>query len=201
MVQEQSRSEKTRELIINSARKVFLEKGYAETSTRNIADVAGITQPAMYHHFNDKEAVYLEVVNRVGKDVREVIGQGVLKPRLQPLNRIDEITKNLFDIHPKGVGIFIHESYAHLSPAGQRKLGMLYRMYYLDPLTGYFNLPEVKLRKEVLPDEAADILIYSLNAMFSSFYRIGGQSISTRDKGKLSLRLILFGIAEEPDEQ
>jgi hypothetical protein len=35
--------------------------------------------------------------------------------------------------------------------------------------------------------------------MFSSFYRVGGSSISSRDKGKLSLKLVLFGIAEEQD--
>ncbi len=39
---------KTRTAIMETATKLFLKKGYALTSTRDIAKEIGITQPALY---------------------------------------------------------------------------------------------------------------------------------------------------------
>lgn len=38
--------EKTRQAILKTATKLFLQKGFGETSTRDIAKQIGITQPA-----------------------------------------------------------------------------------------------------------------------------------------------------------
>ena len=39
--------EKTRQAILKTATKLFLQKGFGETSTRDIAKQIGITQPAL----------------------------------------------------------------------------------------------------------------------------------------------------------
>ena len=49
---------KTRKAILRTATKLFLENGFNGTSTRDIAKHIGITQPALYHHFSDKEVLY-----------------------------------------------------------------------------------------------------------------------------------------------
>ncbi|HEM1877482.1 TPA: helix-turn-helix transcriptional regulator, partial [Listeria monocytogenes] len=38
----------TRRKILNTARDLFMEKGYRAVSTREIAKIANITQPALY---------------------------------------------------------------------------------------------------------------------------------------------------------
>ena len=45
----------TQEKILKEANRLFMSKGYLGTSTREIAQRAGITQPNLYHYFSDKE--------------------------------------------------------------------------------------------------------------------------------------------------
>lgn len=47
--------EETRQGIIDSALKLFGEKGYAATSVQEITEAAGVTKGAFYHHFESKE--------------------------------------------------------------------------------------------------------------------------------------------------
>ncbi|MFD2262220.1 TetR/AcrR family transcriptional regulator [Lacibacterium aquatile] len=56
------RTEQTRGALLQAARALFVEKGYAETSTPEIVAAAGITRGALYHHFADKRALFRAVV-------------------------------------------------------------------------------------------------------------------------------------------
>lgn len=47
----------TRKKILKEAQILFMQKGYKSTSTREIAQQSKITQPALYHHFKDKETI------------------------------------------------------------------------------------------------------------------------------------------------
>lgn len=47
-----------REAILKAAIRLFAQKGYAGTSTREICQLAGITKPVLYYHFRSKERLY-----------------------------------------------------------------------------------------------------------------------------------------------
>lgn len=84
--------EHSRDALIASAIALFAEKGFAETSTTEIVDRAGLTRGALYHHFADKDQLFeaaLDAVEgdifdrvqaagaRLGDDVRRRLGTGV----------------------------------------------------------------------------------------------------------------------------
>lgn len=189
--------EKTRTAILTTARKQFLKKGFQGTSTRDIASEIGITQPALYHHFSDKEVIFLEVISQVGGEVRNGINKVMRKNDLLPIDRLTQITQVLTKIHPNNVFTLIHGSFKDLKPGNQRKLAMIFKMDYVDPIASYFKLPEVNLKAEILPGEAAEFFISSLSPIFTSFHRIGGDSLSDVDQTKLLLKFIMYGIAKE----
>jgi AcrR family transcriptional regulator len=52
------KGEERRQLILEAARRVFLESGFAGARTRRIADEAGITEALLYRFFPSKLAIY-----------------------------------------------------------------------------------------------------------------------------------------------
>lgn len=67
------RTEATRSALLAAARRLFSEKGYAETSTPEIVRAAGVTRGALYHHFEDKEALFRAVLTEEYRAVAEEI--------------------------------------------------------------------------------------------------------------------------------
>jgi AcrR family transcriptional regulator len=47
-----------RAAIIGAARRVFVEKGFDRTTTRELAEVAGVSEALLFKHFPSKEALY-----------------------------------------------------------------------------------------------------------------------------------------------
>lgn len=54
----------TREHLVEAAKRLFIECGFAGTSLRDIAEEAGYSQGAFYSNFPCKEAVLLELLKR-----------------------------------------------------------------------------------------------------------------------------------------
>lgn len=67
------RTEKTRSALMQAARRLFIEKGYGETSTPEIVAAAGITRGALYHHFEDKRALFRAIVTDEALAVADAI--------------------------------------------------------------------------------------------------------------------------------
>jgi TetR/AcrR family transcriptional regulator len=66
-----------RERLLSAAIRLFASKGYAATSVRDIVAAAGVTAPSLYHHFGNKEGLFLAIV-RAGQSRVEAAQQEVL---------------------------------------------------------------------------------------------------------------------------
>jgi len=74
------RTEATRSALIEAARRLFGERGYAAVGTEEIVRSAGVTRGALYHHFGGKqdllEAVYRQVEEEVTQRIAAVALEG-----------------------------------------------------------------------------------------------------------------------------
>lgn len=52
------RSERSRAAILDAALELYSHRGYGATSMRDIAAKAGVSTGSVYHHFQDKEAIF-----------------------------------------------------------------------------------------------------------------------------------------------
>lgn len=58
------RSERSRTAILDAALELFSHRGYGATSMRDVAGKAGVSTGSVYHHFADKEAIFLALLEQ-----------------------------------------------------------------------------------------------------------------------------------------
>jgi len=61
-------AEQRREAIVKAVLPLFARKGFANTTTRELAEAAGVSEALIYKHFPSKESLYGEIQNTGCKD-------------------------------------------------------------------------------------------------------------------------------------
>jgi AcrR family transcriptional regulator len=81
-----------RERIVTAAADVLRDRGFAETTTKEIARVAGVSEGSIYNHFESKTALIAAAMGEVAGGVRaaiqrllERVGEGTLEDNLVDL--------------------------------------------------------------------------------------------------------------------
>src|SRR5947209_12633099 len=69
----EERSEETRQALIQAARELFAERGFAGVGTEEIVRAARMTRGALYHHFESKEDLFRAVYEQVEQELVEHI--------------------------------------------------------------------------------------------------------------------------------
>ena len=59
--------EETIRKILDTAERLFIEKGYDHTSLQEIIQQTGLSKGAIYHHFTSKEDIFYSVCDRIGQ--------------------------------------------------------------------------------------------------------------------------------------
>lgn len=107
------------------AAKMFAERGYGQTTVRDIADAAGILSGSLYHHFDSKESMVDEILRGFLDELftryHEIVDAG-LGPK-QTLKALVVASFEAIDTRHAEVAIYQNES-KHLMP--------LERFSYLD---------------------------------------------------------------------
>lgn len=64
---------RTRQLLVETARAMFLRDGYAATSLEKVAEEAGFSKGAVYSNFDGKDDLCLEVLEAIHAEVAEAV--------------------------------------------------------------------------------------------------------------------------------
>ena len=65
-------AEQRRRQLLDVACQVFAERGFHATSMDDLATQAGVTKPVLYQHFSSKQALFLELLDDLG---RQLLGE------------------------------------------------------------------------------------------------------------------------------
>ena len=82
----------TRQLLLDSALKLFGEKGFHATSVQEIVKKAGLTKGAFYHHFTSKEDV-LRLIHDEFLDVQVELVGTILEDYESPVDQLRELVR------------------------------------------------------------------------------------------------------------
>lgn len=193
MVTKPSKSEETYAKILEAATVQFLLNGYAQTTTREIAKALKITQPTIYHHFGDKETLFVEVIKRVGNQVMTDMMAILDQTYPQPVDQLVALTEVIITRHPRDVFSLIHGSFDTLSPQHQQELGMVFGRNYVMPIAQFFSQEVVPLREGIDSKMASSFFITSLSPLFSDFHALNGTT-TMHERIQQLLDLILYGL-------
>lgn len=75
--------------IVQAALPLFARKGFAQTTTKELAKAAGVSEPILYRHFPSKDALYLEIQDFSCRDT---------DPAVKRLSDLKPSTATLFEL-------------------------------------------------------------------------------------------------------
>ena len=123
--------EETVNLILNTAARLFIEKGFDRTSLQDIIDETKLSKGAIYHHFTSKEDIFDKICQRIGAEnserlaavrddkslnglekLRQTFRSSMLHPNQE---RIAEIIPCLLD-NPRLLAIHIRMQFDNVAP-------------------------------------------------------------------------------------
>ncbi|THI94355.1 TetR/AcrR family transcriptional regulator [Nocardioides sp.] len=101
-----------REELLAIAARLFAEKGFRNTTVRDIADAAGILSGSLYHHFDSKESMVDEILstfqNELFGQYDEILASS--EDARAKLERAVRVSFEAIDKHPHEVAIFQNDA-------------------------------------------------------------------------------------------
>ncbi|MDX8402294.1 MAG: helix-turn-helix domain-containing protein [Mariprofundaceae bacterium] len=86
--------------ILDAAERLFSERGLAGVSMREIAEAADVSKAAIFHHFENKQALYCAVVERACEGTLAMLDELLAEADDDPLARLDRWRRrNLEEMH------------------------------------------------------------------------------------------------------
>jgi TetR/AcrR family transcriptional regulator, cholesterol catabolism regulator len=185
-----------REELLAIAASLFAERGFKNTTVRDIADAAGILSGSLYHHFDSKEAMVDELLDTFQTRLWERYDE-IEASDLSPRAKLEAVVRTSFDAidhHHSEVAIFQNDA-AYLTS--------FERFAYLDDRNNKFRrlwigLLEAGVQSGELRADLDIELVYRFLRdtvwVAVRWYRPGGE-LSPSDVADQYLTILLEGIA------
>lgn len=147
-----SQSESTRERIQTEAARLFVASGYHGVSMREVAEAVGVTKPALYHHYSDKESLFVAMLQgaliNLGRLIDHASTEEGIRAQLQTL------VSDLIDSAPaQRVGMQLASELRHVSAERRAAFEQEYRQVWMGGLTRLIEqaVKQGELRSEFSP--------------------------------------------------
>ena len=183
-----AKAEETRERILDAALKLFRERGFDETTMRDIATAAGVATGAAYYYFRSKEELVMAFYVRTAEEARDIIPAEVARSRdlRRRIHSIIDLKLRQFEDHRRLMVALVRigiDPKHPLSPFGEETHTMR------EESIEFFRLAIADAKPSVPKDLAADLpRLLWLYLMGMILYWIFDES-----RGQRKTRLLLDG--------
>jgi len=150
----------TRNRILRAANDLFARQGFSRVSMRMVAIAAGVTKPALYYYFRDKESLFEECLAEFNEQMEATMRAATAREgdTAVIIRAVAEALLTGSPFHP----VRVHDELAeHVSGGLRRRLRGTFQSVVIEPLTEMFaDLAERgQLRDGVSPSAAAAMLV------------------------------------------
>jgi len=156
------RAPQRRRQLLETAIKLFGQRGYHGTTTKELARAAGITEPILYRHFEDKLDLFVTLIGEVGKEVIRA-WQAVLEDVDDPRKRLRILLEANPATHTRGRNVYRVIFQAMTELDGEQAIASAIRKH-LSMLHGFLEKEIAALQKAgvVRRDEPAASMAWLL---------------------------------------
>lgn len=194
-------AEATRQAVLAAALHLFSERGYAATRLSDIAEAAGVTRGAIYHHFDDKAHLYRTLLrgfaDEFSRQVAAAIQEGgsfleicrrVMVNPLVYLEQNDEFAAfyELVQFHTVDIPELRGAHREQMAQAGA----------VLENITGYFRagIEEGVVRTTLEPRELARVFVALQNGLIH-LWLVRERAFSLAEAAATAADVFIAGIA------
>ncbi len=122
-----------KEQIVEIAAQLFVEHGYKGISMREIAQAVGLSKAGIYHHFRDKEDLFLAVLTANLRRIEGLIEEACREHKTTRA-RLQAILTGIFSLPlaQRAIIRLASQEMAALSPEARREFARQYRQSFID---------------------------------------------------------------------
>lgn len=201
----------SRQRILEAALEEFSQKGYEAASLNNVCAEKGISKGIIYHHFKDKDALFLLCVEDCFTQVSAYLqetAEALSGTAQEKLAAYFDARLRFFALHPVYLGIFAEAAFnppAALAEEIARRRQAFDRLN-ADVLTGVLGKASLRagLSAETVVEDFRMYMDY-FNLRFRSAFR-SGRSIDEiltehEEKCRRQLDILLHGVLDDGNEE
>ncbi len=127
-----------RDKILHAAIRLFRQKGFAAVSIQEIVSEVGITKPALYYYFTDKDALYTQALITMMANGYAYID--AFLPKNDPLQaQLVVLTRGYFEFSPTSLGAMLRDGRDKLKAESFKQVITANERYMIDPFAQLFN--------------------------------------------------------------
>ena len=184
-----------RDRILEHARLLFLERGFRDVSMREIAEAAGLRKATIYHHFQDKEALFIAIMLAEVEHSRQQMAESIAGLTALP-ERLEELAFTHFS-QTRSTSWRLAQNFRDHIPESRHEemheaLGRLFEIYqsvFADALTA----GEIE---GIDPTFAASSFFQTIISWMWDFPgAIGAREMPPRELARIAVKTLLYGIA------
>jgi AcrR family transcriptional regulator len=180
--------------ILAVSKRLFLERGYAATSMREIAEKSGIAKATIYHHFPDKERILLALFEGTKEGQKAMLA--AIRAQEDPVSRIETAVRENLRLLAGIIGIIqaVRRELQGGRELAQKGYGPMLKDFRSLLAEAIVKGEEAGLFRRIDPEKATNVLMAMIQGSVAAAMLGDGRIASPEAKAEAILDVFFNGV-------